>query len=99
MFVSLLVAGKGDSKRRMQSRAETSRDCGRRENLASALQGSVSALPGLTAILAQDTLVSDAEPPVLPEFISVIFHHLVVYRTASLGSVSFIYRYKMGCET
>lgn len=91
--------GRGDLKRRMQSCTERSRDWKWRDNPARALQDSISALPGLTAILAQDALVPNAEPPVLLESISVIFHHIVVYRTASLGPFSFIYRYKMGYET
>lgn len=79
----------------VQREAET----GDEERILPGCQDSISALPGLTAILAQDALVPNAEPLVLLESISVIFYHIVVYRTASLGPFSFIYRYKMGYET
>lgn len=68
LSLSLRVAREGGksygSKRRMQPHAERSRDWGRRENPAKALQGPVSALLGLTIILAQNSLDPNAEPPV-----------------------------------
>lgn len=79
----------------IQREAET----GDGERILPGRQDSISALPGLTAILAQDALIPNAEPLVLLESISVIFHHIVLYRTASLGPFFFIYRYKMGYET
>lgn len=91
--------GRGDLKRRMQSCIGRSRDWEWRENLARDLQESISALPGLTIILAQEALFPDAEPPVLLKSICVIFYHIVVYRTPSLGPFFFIYRHKMGYET
>lgn len=55
------------------------------------LQGSNPALPSL-ATIAQDSLEPDAKPPVLLmlESTSVIFHHVVMHRTAFPESLSLV---------
>lgn len=55
------------------------------------LQGSNPALPS-PATIAQDSLEPDAKPPVLLmlESTSVIFHHVVMHRTAFPESLSLV---------